>query len=1105
MKYPKHSDTAIREVTVWQKGIAIFLGLALVCSMVPVLSNTDAFAGNTVVADNTASTGSTDGELLVVYENEALEIDEDATPEQPEAKDTLENAGVKEQSEVIDAAGTKGAVSVVSLSDNTDTAEALEQIQNLPGVESVQPNYEYSLLTTTSDPYNTEDRSAAQNQYYLYESAVADAWDYAKADADVTVAVLDTGCNLKHEDLAGTVNANLAYDVTTDSPLASSGVANNGDAMGHGTLVTGVLAAQANNARGIAGASYNASVLPIKVFDENQICTTADIIAAYGYLKELIESGKVSNLKAINISLGYYASGANDTDEALHAAIVDLQSNYGVLTVAAGGNGDSSGKARTGALYPSDFSEVLSVTALDKDGKAASFADQNANKDISAPGVDILSTTNTGGYAKSTGSSMAAPIVTGTAALLWAVDPSLSCSQVTYALKGTTSEVSSDLEFGNGNSGALNALAALDSVVEEDLIVSDSAAESEAPEAPEEPAENDGSAELAPDADKNAVMGSSQQKPSEQEFAPEVLDATELETLNSDESKENSWRFDDGELLPPENMTTDNDANLSTFSIVNNGGHNMFNWFDSVGGKCPSNGASKGIDVSYHNGVINWTAVKNSGVNFAIIRCGYGQNFVSQDDDRWKQNVQGCVNAGIPFGVYLYSYADNTAKAKSEAEHVARCLKEVNTGSYFQLPIFYDMEDSTTANSNLSAIASTFFSTLKGKGYTNLGVYANKTWWESKLTSSTFNGIKRWVAQYNTWGNDYSKFDINNDIWQFTSAGSVPGISGKTDLSYTHMSGVPKANVTPASSAVLPNGTYTIVSTIAGSKVLDINGGSSSNGANVQIYSSNNTNAQKFTLTYSGGFYTIKNVGSGKVLDVAGGSTYCGANVQQYASNNTDAQKWRIDKNSNGTYTLVSKCSGMVIDIAGGSNSNGANVQQYFSNGSNAQRFKFTATTAAGSGSGSGSGNPSNTPPVENGTYVIVSALSSSKVIDISGGSRANSANAQLYQSNGTNAQKFTFTYSNGYYTIKNVGSGKVLDVSGAGKFNGANVQQYASNNTDAQKWHIDKNSDGTYTLVCKCSGKVLDIAGAGTANGTNAQQYSSNGTKAQKFTLKRV
>ena len=100
------------------------------------------------------------------------------------------------------------------------------------------------------------------------------------------------------------------------------------------------------------------------------------------------------------------------------------------------------------------------------------------------------------------------------------------------------------------------------------------------------------------------------------------------------------------------------------------------------------------IDVSYHNGVINWERVKASGCAGAILRCGYGDDIASQDDKQWIRNLAECERLGIPVGVYLYSYATCDRQAKSELEHILRLIK----GHTFQLPIFIDVEEPGTQN-----------------------------------------------------------------------------------------------------------------------------------------------------------------------------------------------------------------------------------------------------------------------------------------------------------------------------------------------------------------------------------------------------------------------
>ena len=305
-----------------------------------------------------------------------------------------------------------------------------------------------------------------------------------------------------------------------------------------------------------------------------------------------------------------------------------------------------------------------------------------------------------------------------------------------------------------------------------------------------------------------------------------------------------------------------------------------------------------------------------------------------------------------------------------------------------------------------------------------------------------------------------------------------------------------KESLATENTKTIEEGTYVIKSAINDKFVLDIEDASKANEANLQIYQSNGTNAQKFKVKYlNNGYYTIESVNSGKVLDVDDAKKTQGTNVQQYDSNNTDAQKWTIKKNSDGTYSLVSKCNNLYMDVKDGIASNSRNVQVYGGNGTKAQKFKFEKVA-----------DPINysekaEKTISDGTYTIKSAINDKFVLDIDNASKSNGANVQIYQSNGTNAQKFKVKYlNNGYYTIESANSGKVLDVDNAGKNQGTNVQQYGSNNTDAQKWIIAKNTDGTYSIVSKCNNLYLDVKDGIASSGKNIQVYGRNGTRAQKF-----
>ena len=182
-----------------------------------------------------------------------------------------------------------------------------------------------------------------------------------------------------------------------------------------------------------------------------------------------------------------------------------------------------------------------------------------------------------------------------------------------------------------------------------------------------------------------------------------------------------------------------------------------------------------GIDVSEHQGKINWEKVKADGIDFAIIRCGYGTNSTSQDDDWFLYNATECERLGIPYGVYLYSYATNVARAQSEAEHVLRLLD----GRTLSYPVYFDMEDASTIGCDLAGIAKKFCGIIEAAGYP-VGVYANLNWWNNYLTDPCFSRWHRWVAQYNS----SCQYTGTYAMWQYTSSGSVNGISGRVDMNY---------------------------------------------------------------------------------------------------------------------------------------------------------------------------------------------------------------------------------------------------------------------------------------------------------------------------------
>lgn len=303
---------------------------------------------------------------------------------------------------------------------------------------------------------------------------------------------------------------------------------------------------------------------------------------------------------------------------------------------------------------------------------------------------------------------------------------------------------------------------------------------------------------------------------------------------------------------------------------------------------------------------------------------------------------------------------------------------------------------------------------------------------------------------------------------------------------------------------LIPDGKYVISSMLNSKYVLDIEGGSTSNYGNVQLYLNNESTAQAFKVSHDAqGYVTFTNVNSGKVLDVSGGIASNGRNVQQYTSNGTRSQKWVIKKSGNG-YTIVSALdSNFVLDLSSGKVNNGQNIQIYSSNGSNAQKWNLTKYLSKQEKLDQLAAENKNT--LADGVYKIGNAQNSNYVLDIASGSKNNGANVQLYLSNGTTAQSFKVTHdTNGYVTFTNVNSGRALDVSGGKVANYSNIQQYNSNGTKSQKWIVQKSGSG-YTIISALdSNYVLDLSGGKVVNSRNIQLYQGNGSTAQQWTFEK-
>lgn len=341
--------------------------------------------------------------------------------------------------------------------------------------------------------------------------------------------------------------------------------------------------------------------------------------------------------------------------------------------------------------------------------------------------------------------------------------------------------------------------------------------------------------------------------------------------------------------------------------------------------------------------------------------------------------------------------------------------------------------------------------------------------------------------------------------------------------------------------------TYALCMEPSPRSVVDVSGGSAANGANIQIYASNNTDAQRWTIKnilgsdgQPTGYVTIAHAETSMALDVSGGSKKAGANVQQYGANGTAAQRWIPVKQVNGSFVFYSGLGrNLVLDVSGGSVSNGGNVQIWSANGSAAQRFiAINANPHVEAG----------TQTVADGMYQINSVSDPSKCLDVAGGSTSSGARVQTYSANGTLAQCFKLSYDSatGFYSIRPARTGKGLDLDSGDIIPGAKVQQWdfpgigsnqqwriesdgdaylirsvasnlvlerksdgsvttaVENGGASQRWTFDSFTvslrEGCNSIYSDSAGKYVDVSGGSYAESAPLQVYAGNGTLAQKF-----
>jgi thermitase len=266
-----------------------------------------------------------------------------------------------------------------------DVAAALRRLRSVPEVKFAEPNYVVSAAFDPNDPYRS-------SQWALSKINAPQAWELSQGTSTIKIAIIDTGVDLDHPDLASKIDG--GFDFVNNDAVAD-------DDHGHGTHCAGLAAAATNNGLGVAGVGFNSHIIPIKVLGANGSGSTSTIAAG-------IEYAVNAGAKVISLSLG-----GPSNSSAMNDAVNYAWSN-GVIVVAAAGNSNTSAM-----FYPAASTNAIAVGATDQNDAKASFSNFGTWVDVAAPGVSLLSTYLNGQYLNMSGTSMATPVVAGLAALLW--------------------------------------------------------------------------------------------------------------------------------------------------------------------------------------------------------------------------------------------------------------------------------------------------------------------------------------------------------------------------------------------------------------------------------------------------------------------------------------------------------------------------------------------------------------------------------------------------------------------------------------------------------------------------------------------------------------
>jgi thermitase len=299
---------------------------------------------------------------------------------------------------------------LVTLPLGTSLVDTIRRVQSASGVQYAEPNYIYRAFRIPNDPF------FLMKQWGPQEINTPSAWDVTTGSSTSVVAIIDTGVSASHPDFG----SKILTGTNCVTPAGSTD-----DDNGHGTHVAGIAAAIGDNSIGIAGISWLSSILPIKVLDASGAGSAFDIACGLNFAARFAAATPGDQVVA-NMSLGGLAYSQMLKDA------VDLAISDNVVVIAAAGN---DGKATV--RFPAGYPGVMAVGATDPTNARAVFSSYGSQLSVVAPGVDIYSTLPGATYGYKTGTSMAAPHVSGVAALVRAKNPTFTAAQVRSQIERT--------------------------------------------------------------------------------------------------------------------------------------------------------------------------------------------------------------------------------------------------------------------------------------------------------------------------------------------------------------------------------------------------------------------------------------------------------------------------------------------------------------------------------------------------------------------------------------------------------------------------------------------------------------------------------------------